>query len=99
MLLRLFVTIIAFVVSPIHAILKINVVPSRHNITSIDDLRLDIEVTNTAAEDVKVFKLGSILDGSTPTQSFHVVKGGIKVAFQGVQVGFKFISDHEKTKA
>jgi len=66
--------------------LTVSVAAPAANVTSVEDLKLVAEVTNTGAEDLKVFKYGTVLDNALPTKSFVVTKDGETVAFQGIRV-------------
>ncbi|PVF95094.1 zincin [Serendipita vermifera] len=56
------------------------------SIESINDISLTATVENTSDEDIKVLKIGTVLDAGLPTRSFTVTKGGSEVAFEGVKV-------------
>ncbi|PVF99290.1 zincin [Serendipita vermifera] len=55
------------------------------SINSIGDISLTATVENTSSEDIKVLRIGTVLD-SLPTRSFIVTKDGSEVAFKGVIV-------------
>jgi hypothetical protein len=80
--------------------LSINVAAPSGNVTSVDELKLTAEITNTGAEDLKIFKYGTVVDGSLPTKSFVVTKDGEVVPFQGIRVcamcRFRYISTQTK---
>ncbi|KAJ8519700.1 hypothetical protein ONZ45_g3414 [Pleurotus djamor] len=57
-----------------------------NTVDSIDALKLVAEVTNTGAEDVKVFKYGTVLDDKLPTRAFTVTKDGSAVSFTGIKI-------------
>jgi len=65
--------------------LTVNIAAPAGNVTSVDELKLVAEVTNTGAEDLKIFKYNTVLD-SLPTKSFVVTKDGETVAFKGIRV-------------
>lgn len=57
---------------------------SSNSVSSVDDILLTAVVSNPTTEDVKVVKLGSILDADAPTKSFKVKKGDVDVPFIGI---------------
>jgi len=85
MLLYPFLLAFSCAIPTVRALLTVNILPLPSIVASVDDLQLEIEVTNTWLEDVAVFKHGSVLDGSAMTKAFHVTKNGSEVAFQGIQ--------------
>ncbi|TFK52058.1 Metalloprotease [Heliocybe sulcata] len=66
------------------------------SVDSISDLKLTALVKNSGAEDVKILKYGTVLDGSMPTRSFRVSKDGKAAKFTGVKmsVDMKKVGDN-----
>ena len=52
----------------------------------VSELRVVATVKNVRDEDLKVLKLGTVLDNEHPTRSFFVTKDGKQVPFTGVEV-------------
>ena len=52
----------------------------------VSELRVVATVKNVRDEDLKVLKLGTVLDNEYPTRSFFVTKDGKQVPFTGVEV-------------
>ncbi|KAF5340178.1 hypothetical protein D9758_014978 [Tetrapyrgos nigripes] len=71
--------------------LTVKLTPASSSISSIDDLKLVAEVTNTGSEEVKVLKYSTILD-SLPTRSFSVSKNGTDIAFTGIKATVKDVN-------
>ncbi|TFK97303.1 hypothetical protein BDV98DRAFT_554139 [Pterulicium gracile] len=59
---------------------------SSSSVSSVDDIFLTAVISNPTTEDVKVVKLGSILDADAPTKSFKVKRGELDVPFTGITV-------------
>jgi len=67
--------------------LTVSVYAPATTVTSVEDLKLVAEVTNTGAEDLNlVFKYGTILGDTRYTKSFFVIKDSETVIFQGIRV-------------
>ncbi|THU97406.1 zincin [Dendrothele bispora CBS 962.96] len=76
--------------------LTVKLTPASPSVSSIDDLKLVAEVTNTGSEAIRVLKYNTVLD-SLPTRSFSVSRNGTDVAFTGVKVvtgNFDFVAFH-----
>ena len=55
-------------------------------VASASDLRIAATVKNAGDDDVKILKLGTVLDNKHPTQAFIVKKDGKEVPFIGTTV-------------
>ena len=55
-------------------------------VVSVSDLRVVATVKNVGYEDLKILKLGTVLDDEHPTHAFIVTKDGKEVPFIGTTV-------------
>lgn len=56
------------------------------SVNSVGELKLTAAVKNAGAEDVKILKYGTVLDGNLPTRSFRISKDGQKAKFTGAKI-------------
>lgn len=81
-------TIDAYAKPVVHAAagLEVSLSTPANKVTSVSKLRVVATVTNVGDEDLKVVKLGTILDNEHPTRPFIVTKDGKRVPLTGVEV-------------
>ena len=66
--------------------LEVSLSTPTDKVASVSDLRVVATVKNSGDEDLKILKLGTVLDNEHPTRSFIVSKGGKDVPFTGIMV-------------
>ena len=55
-------------------------------VASVSDVRIVATVNNVGEEDLKILKLGTVLDDDRHTRSFIVSKDGKEIPFTGITV-------------
>ena len=68
------------------ASLEVSLSTPANKVASISELRIVSTVKNVGDENLKVVKLGTVLDNEHYTRSFTVTKDGKQVPFTGVEV-------------
>ena len=68
------------------ASLEVSLSTPADKVTSVSELRVIATVKNVGDEDLKVIRLGTVLDNKPNTRSFIVTKDGKQVPFIGVEV-------------
>ena len=71
---------------PATASLEVSLSTPASKVTSVYDLTVVATVKNVGDEDLKVVKLGTVLDNEHSTRAFIVTKDGKQVPFTGVEV-------------
>ena len=66
--------------------LEIHLSTPTDKVASVSDVRVAATVNNVGEEDLKVLKLGTVLDDDQHTRSFIVSKDGKEVPFTGTTV-------------
>ena len=66
--------------------LEVSLSTPTDKVTLVSDLRVVATVKNTGDKNLKIFKLGTVLDNEHSTRSFIVSKDGKDVPFTGIEV-------------
>ena len=66
--------------------LEVSLSTPADKVASVSDLRVIATVKNVGEGDLKILKLGTVLDDEHPTRSFIVSKYGKDVPFTGIEV-------------
>ena len=88
-LLTLYLAAISAYAKPmVHAVtgLEISLSTPADKVASVSELRVVATVKNVRDEDLKILKLGTVLDNEHPTRSFFVTKDGKQVPVTGIEV-------------
>lgn len=66
--------------------LEVSLSTPADKVASVSELRIHATVKNVGGEDLKVVKLGTVLDDGHRTRSFIATKDGKEVPFTGIEV-------------
>ena len=66
--------------------LEVSLSTPADKVASVSELRVIATVKNVGDENLKILKLGTVLDNQHPGRSFVVTKGGKEVPFIGTEV-------------
>lgn len=66
--------------------LEVSLSTPANKVASVSDLRVVANVKNVGDEDVRILRLGTVLDDELPTRSFIVTKDGKEAPFTGIRV-------------
>ena len=81
-------TISAYAKPPGHSAggLEVHLSTPTNKVASASDIKIFATVKNAGTKNLKVLKLGTVLDHESHTRSFNVTKDGEEVPFTGIAV-------------